>query len=359
MGAGNRSIPVRMLGAALLLILITQDASRGGEAQVELARKARSGVPIYVPEVIAVWPHDPDAFTQGLVYHDGFLYESTGLNGQSSLRQVELRSGRIAKRIDVPDQFFAEGIALLQDRIYQLTWTTGKSFVYDLRTFGLIGELSYTGEGWGLTTDGSSLLLSDGSNRIRFLDPATLATQKTIEVFDRGAPVTNLNELEYAKGEIFANIWHDDRIVRIDPRSGQLLGWLDLSRLYPSAERPSSEDVLNGIAYDSAADRFFITGKRWPRLFEIKLREVPPSCYVIRRIDYPVRKRSNPVQTTAERIALLDVCPTARGQVARPVIEITANGRRVRAEFDVVRLFQTEEEARDYASLYGIDVDLR
>ncbi|HEU4388586.1 MAG TPA: glutaminyl-peptide cyclotransferase, partial [Blastocatellia bacterium] len=216
---------MRRLAAALLLASTAHPPGNNTGAQVDLARKARSGVPIYVPEVVAVWPHDSEAFTQGLVFHDGFLYESTGLNGHSSLRQVEIKTGRVVKRVDVPDQFFAEGIALHDDRIFQLTWISGRSFVYDLRSFGLIGELSYSGEGWGLATDGTSLLQSDGSNRIRFLDPATFVTQKTIEVVDRGTPIVNLNELEYAKGEIFANIWHDDRIIRISPRDGQVLGW--------------------------------------------------------------------------------------------------------------------------------------
>jgi hypothetical protein len=222
-----------------------------------------------------------------------------------------------------------------------------------------VGEHSYAGEGWGLTTDGTMLLLSDGSHQIRVIDPATFLTSRTIEVLNNGSPVTSLNELEFAKGEIFANIWHDDRIVRIDPASGRVLGWLDMNRLHPRASRANSEDVLNGIAYDAQGDRFFVTGKRWPKLFEIKLRQVPPSCYVIRRIGYPIRAR-RAREPSVVRLALLDICPRTRGMAARPMIEVNLKGKRTMAEFEVVSLFDSEQSATDYALTHGImDVELR
>ncbi len=233
----------------------------------------------YSYEIIKAYPHDPAAFTQGLVYYQGDLYESTGLNGQSSLRKVELQTGRVLKKIDVPSQYFAEGLALFNNKLYQLTWITNKGFVYDLDSFGSTGIFNYTDEGWGLTHDGHSLIMSDGSNRIRYLDPETFQVQRTITVLDNGAAVRQLNELEYIKGEIFANIWQTDRIARIDPQTGRVTGWLNLAGLLSPEDRTRPVDVLNGIAYDEAGDRLFVTGKLWPKLFEIRLvaRRDPPS----------------------------------------------------------------------------------
>lgn len=228
-------------------------------------------VPIYTYEIRRVYPHDPAAFTQGLIFRDGILWESTGLNGQSSLRKVELETGHVLKKIDVPEQFFAEGMTVFRGRVYQLTWQSQKGFIYDPDTFQQLGEFAYTGEGWGLTHDGDYLIMSDGTNRIRFLDPVTFDTKRAISVSLNGRPVSELNELEYVKGEIYANVWQTDRVLRIDPQTGRVIGVVDLTGLLPAADRTPSTDVLNGIAYDEANDRLFVTGKLWPKLFEIRL----------------------------------------------------------------------------------------
>jgi len=224
--------------------------------------------------VVNTWPHDHGAFTEGLVYHDGTLLESTGLNGQSSLRRVELKTGRVLQQVTVPSEYFGEGLAALNGKLYQLTWKNHKGFVYDLDTFRLERTFSYDGEGWGLTTDGQSLILSDGTDQIRFLDPGTFQVRRSIHVTDHGHSVDRLNELEHVKGEIFANIWQTDFIARIDPATGNVLGLINLDGLLPSAERIGT-DVLNGIAYDAAGDRLFVTGKWWPKLFEVKLEPKP------------------------------------------------------------------------------------
>jgi glutamine cyclotransferase len=224
-------------------------------------------------EVVNTYRHDPTAFTQGLVYQDGALLESTGQYGESSLRRVELKTGRVLKQKPVPPQYFAEGMTLFQGKIYQLTWTTHKGFIYNPESFEVQGEFAFDGEGWGLTHDEESLILSDGTNQLRFLNSATFETKRTISVLDNGRPLRNLNELEYVKGEIYANIWHTDRIVRIDPKTGGILGWIDLAGLLPPSERRDEEAVLNGIAYDEAGDRLFVTGKLWPKLFEIRLKK--------------------------------------------------------------------------------------
>lgn len=223
-------------------------------------------------QIVNIWPHDPNAFTQGLVFLDGKLLESTGQQGQSSLRSVELQTGKVLKKVDVPIPYFAEGIALLNNKIYQLTWEHQVGFVYDAQTLEKTGQFNYSGEGWGLATDGRSLLLSDGSNRIRFLDPDSFRVTKTIAVVDGKTPVNQLNELEYVNGEIYANIWHDDRIAVIDPENGHVKAWIDLAGLLQPGDVADPEGVLNGIAFDQAGDRLFVTGKLWPRLYEIKIK---------------------------------------------------------------------------------------
>ncbi len=230
-------------------------------------------VPTYGYEVRRVYPHDPSAFTQGLLFRDGLLWESTGLNGRSSLRKVELATGHVIKKLDVPSEFFAEGMTVFRGRVYQLTWQGQKGFIYDPETFQQLGEFAYTGEGWGLTHDNDYLIMSDGTNRLRFLDPATFETKRTLSVALDGRPVRELNELEYVKGEIYANVWQTDRIMRIDPQTGKVVGVIDLTSLLSSADRDAATDVLNGIAYDEAGDRLFVTGKLWPKLFEIRLRK--------------------------------------------------------------------------------------
>ena len=219
---------------------------------------------------MAVYPHDPNAFTQGLAIAGGQLYEGTGLYGQSTIRKVDLTTGRVEKRRPIDAMYFGEGIAILGDHLYELTWQHGIGIVYDLATFSQQRTFQYTGEGWGLTQDGKQLILSDGSAKLRFLDPQTFATLREIDVRDHGQAVTKLNELEYVEGEIWSNVWYDDRIARISPATGEVLGWIDLAALYPKSAR-SSEAVLNGIAYDAAAKRLFVTGKNWPQLYEIEI----------------------------------------------------------------------------------------
>ncbi len=221
--------------------------------------------------IVHTYPHDPQAYTQGLVFVDGHLYESTGLNGRSSLRMVDLETGRVLQSAGVPSQYFAEGLAPWGSTLVQLTWQSHVAFVYDRFSFRLLRTLHYDGEGWGLTEDGRSLILSDGTATLHFLDPQTLREVRHVVVKDRGAPVTELNELEYVRGQIYANVWHTGRIARISPATGQVLGWIDLTGLLAPGEVSDPEAVLNGIAYDAARDRLFVTGKLWPKLFEIKV----------------------------------------------------------------------------------------
>lgn len=234
------------------------------------------GTEIYSYQVVAAYPHDPDAFTQGLVWQDGIFYEGTGRRGRSSLRKVEPASGAVTQRIDLAEPYFGEGIAILGDRLYQLTWQEQTGFVYDKDSFELLDTWSYPGEGWGLTTDGQRLIMSDGTNVLRFLDPETLEQVGAVQVTDpQGNRVDRLNELEYVDGEVLANVWQTDWIARIDPATGQVRGWIDLRGLLPAEQRTQPVDVLNGIAYDAATDRLYVTGKLWPTLFEIDL--VPAS----------------------------------------------------------------------------------
>jgi glutaminyl-peptide cyclotransferase len=244
-----------------------------GESQQPNHYPAPLRITSYTFEVINTYPHDPEAFTQGLVYHQGALYESTGLNGQSSIRKVDLQTGEVLKKVDVPPQFFGEGLALLHGRAYQLTWQTQHGFIYDLESFKLLNTFKYTGEGWGLTHDGQWLMMSDGTHQIRFLNPDTFEVQRVISVSEGARQINNLNELEYIKGEIYANVWLTDRIARIDPQTGRVLAWINLTGLLPPEDQIRNDAVLNGIAYDEANDRIFVTGKLWPKLFEIRLKQ--------------------------------------------------------------------------------------
>jgi len=225
-------------------------------------------LPIYGDSVVRSYPHDPAAFTQGLQFVDGVLYEGTGLNGHSSIRRVKLETGDVLQQHSVDAQHFGEGIAIVGAELFELTWQSGVAFVYDRNTFAPKKSFKYTGEGWGLTYDGTNLIMSDGTEFLRILDPATFAERRRVRVTAVGQPLKNLNELEYVKGEIFANIWMTDYIARIDPATGRVNSYIDLRGLMPPN---ASRDVLNGIAYDAAGDRLFVTGKLWPRLFEIKL----------------------------------------------------------------------------------------
>lgn len=223
-------------------------------------------------QVVHTFPHDSNAFTQGLVYVDGKLYESTGREGHSSVRTVDLATGWVLKEYELPPEYFGEGLTDWGDTLIQLTWQSGTAFVYDRSTFALRRTFHYKGEGWGLTRDSKALIMSDGSPTLRFLDPGSFRQIKKLTVRDGDdRPVSNLNELEYIRGEIYANIWHADKIARISPGTGRVLGWIDLSGLLKPGEVTDPEAVLNGIAYDAKADRLFVTGKLWPKLFEIKL----------------------------------------------------------------------------------------
>jgi glutamine cyclotransferase len=227
--------------------------------------------PQYGFRVVKTYPHDRSAFTQGLEYRDGFLYEGTGQVGRSTLRKVKLETGDVLQSYDLPQPFFGEGITVLPQQILQLTWQSQTGFIYDKTNFRVVKSFSYPGEGWGMTNDGKQIYMSDGTAQIRVWDLASLKEIKRINVSDMGKPVTQLNELEFVRGEIWANVWQTDRIARISPGDGRVLGWIDLTDILPKAERSNSDAVLNGIAYDATTDRIFVTGKLWPKLFEIKL----------------------------------------------------------------------------------------
>ena len=270
LAACNKSSPAAAPGSAR-----TNAVSQAQSPRYEprnATNTAIGGVSTYSYDVINAWPHDRNAFTQGLVFLDGALLESTGLNGQSTLRKVDLKTGAVLKQVKVPARYFAEGLAVLGGKIFQLTWQNGKGFVYDLESFHLEKEFTYQGEGWGLTTDGQWLILSDGTPRIRFLDPVTFEVKRVISAFDQSRPIKWLNELEYIKGELYSNIWRTDYVVRIDPATGRVLGMINFAGLLAPKDYDDNTDVLNGIAYDATGDRLFVTGKRWPKLFEVRLK---------------------------------------------------------------------------------------
>ncbi|WP_150290329.1 glutaminyl-peptide cyclotransferase [Sphingobium estronivorans] len=222
-------------------------------------------------KLVKTYPHDPEAFTEGLFFHDGALYESTGLEGQSDIRKVDLKTGKTLRRHIVPRPYFGEGIVNWKDRLISLTWRHRQGFVWKLNDFSPISTFRYEGEGWGLTQDGRSLIMSDGSAQLRFLDPEKLVEARRITVTWNGRPVDRLNELEYVNGEIWANIWYDSHIARIDPRTGAVIDWLDIAPLLKASGARDSEAVANGIAYDAKGDRLFVTGKNWAKLFEIRV----------------------------------------------------------------------------------------
>src|SRR5665213_2445147 len=227
--------------------------------------------PVYGYRVVHVYPHDPNAFTQGLEYRGGFLYEGTGLRGRSSLRKTDLASGRVIHETPLDAHYFGEGITVASRRVVELTWQSHRGFIYDRNTFQPVGSFEYAGEGWGLTNDGRQIFMSDGTADIRCWDISTLHESRRFHVHDGTLPISFLNELEYVHGEIYANVWQTDKIVRISPVDGQVTGWIDLSGLLSASELADGADVLNGIAYDASADRLFVTGKLWPKLFEIRL----------------------------------------------------------------------------------------
>jgi glutaminyl-peptide cyclotransferase len=237
------------------------------------AALSRAAVPLYDYEVVHTYPHDPTAFTEGLFYLNGFLYESTGLEQHSSIRKVRLETGEVLQKYDVPPQYFGEGIVNWHNHLISLTWKSHVGFVRDLASFKVQRQFHYEGEGWALTQDGRQLLMSDGTSEIRLLNPETLVPVGRIQVTLEGKPINNLNELEWVKGEIYANLWQTNWILRIDPHDGHVVGAINMAGLLsPSDIVKGQTDVLNGIAYDAKADRLFVTGKNWPKLFEIRLR---------------------------------------------------------------------------------------
>lgn len=239
---------------------------------VTVASQGRAGAPVYGYEVVNVYPHDREAFTQGLLFRDGVLYESTGLNGKSSLRKVQLETGKVLQQITVDARYFAEGLTDWGSRLVQLTWNTNIGFVYDTASFKRLQTFTYAGEGWGLAHDDRQLIMSDGTATLRFLDPQTFAVTRRVQVSDGGMPVRDLNELEFIDGQVYANVWLTDRIAMIAPDTGRVAGWINLDGLMARGA-VSGDAVLNGIAWDAQRRRLFVTGKLWPSLFEIRVRK--------------------------------------------------------------------------------------
>ncbi len=243
-------------------------------AAVMLGGCGKGEIPQYACEIVNTYPHDRSAFAEGLFFLDGFLYESTGEFGESSIRKVKLETGEVVQRRDLPAQYFGEGIVKWRDRLIMLEYQSGIGFIFDFQTFDLRDQFHYPPEGWALTTDGKRLIMDDGTARLRFWDPETLQEIGGVTVTAQGQPVKNLNELEWVKGEILANVWTTDRLARINPENGEVTGWVNCGGLLLDSDRTGGgkpPEVLNGIAYDAAGDRLFVTGKRWPKLFEVRL----------------------------------------------------------------------------------------
>lgn len=253
------------LTAALVVSLAAQSH------EVQRLPPVGSRAPVAGYTVSRVYPHDPHAFTQGIEYHDGVLYEGTGRNGESTLRKVELATGKVLQRVAVPPEHFGEGITVWGNTVLQLTWQSHVGFVYDRQTFKQLRTFKYTGEGWGLTHNATELIMSDGTASLRFIDPNTLTEKRRLLVTDAGVIIRDLNELEWVNGEIYANVWQTNFIARISPSTGRVLGWINLTGLLSPADARAGADVLNGIAYDTTGRRLFVTGKLWPKLFEIAI----------------------------------------------------------------------------------------
>ena len=271
-GIFRRGRNLAPLAVGLLLaagaFAFSTDAANGGRSPAP--QKAEQSIPILGVKILKTYPHDPHAFTQGLEYFDGFLYESTGETGQSSLRKVDLESGKVMQKTDLGPEYFGEGLTIFREKIYQLTWLSKIGFVYDVKTFRKLRDFHYYGEGWGLAHDDSNLILSNGTNTLRYIDPETFEVVRTLEIYAGKEAVTNLNELECIGNDIYSNVWHANRIARIDARTGQVRDWIDLSAI-AEKEQTEPEAVLNGIAYDSARRRLFVTGKNWAHLFEVRI----------------------------------------------------------------------------------------
>lgn len=267
-GTGKLYNPLLFMVASLSILCCS---CLNGSPAVGPAPAVPQPVPVYTYKVVNAFPHDRQAYTQGLDTDNGTLYEGTGGYGGSTLRRVGLESGRVLQEYKLPGAYFGEGITIWKDTLVQLTWRSNAGFVYDKNSFNLLREFSYPTEGWGITHDGERLIMSDGTSNLYFLDPENFNTTGYIEVHDESGPVNMLNELEYIKGKVFANVWATDNIAIIDPQDGSVTGWLDLSGLLDSSQYNNSTEVLNGITYDAESDRMFVTGKRWPLLFEIIL----------------------------------------------------------------------------------------
>jgi glutaminyl-peptide cyclotransferase len=269
------SASVLIASLALLTTAIVAAAADPAAPPAAPVAPPEAGVPVYGYQIVHIYPHDTHAFTEGLFYLNGYLYESTGLEGQSSIRKVRLETGEVLQQLTVPARYFGEGIVNWKQQLVSLTWKSQIGFVYDLKTFKLQSHFSYPGEGWALTQDGTHLIMSDGTAQLRWLDPQTLHETARLSVTFEGQPLRYLNELEWVKGEIFANVWQTNWIARIDPHSGAVVGLIDCRGLLDPADVIQGQtDVLNGIAYDAQGDRLFITGKNWPKLFEIQLRRI-------------------------------------------------------------------------------------
>ena len=259
------AVPRRARAIVWLALGLVVAGAAGVAAWAQLAHRSPQ---LYGFKVVAAYPHDPGAYTQGLVIEHGRLYEGTGQYGASSVRRVDLASGRVEKIHSIDREYFGEGITILGNKLYEITWKSGLAFVYDLDTFNVVQTFQYPTEGWGLTHDGEHLIMSDGTATLRFLDPMTFKSQREITVHDGDEPIAKLNELEFVEGEIWSNVWYDDRIARISPADGRVVGWIDLADIYPHSAR-RGDDVLNGIAYDAASRKIYVTGKNWPQLYQI------------------------------------------------------------------------------------------
>lgn len=268
-------LPDDKAGNTVIKVISWHPENKRGSASMNIRLKPSQAPEKYSYEILKVFPHDRKAYTQGLQYRDGYMYEGTGQYGESSIRKIDMKSGNILSVLSIDSQHFGEGITIFNDKIYQLTWRSGKGFIYDLNTFSLESTFSYDSEGWGITTAGNHLIMSNGSNKLYFIAPSGFSPLKEIEVYDHQGEVSQLNELEYVNGLVWANVWLSNRIVAIDPETGVVKAELDMTDLLPAADKAllnDKDDVLNGIAWNPVSRTFYVTGKRWPKLFEIKIR---------------------------------------------------------------------------------------
>lgn len=268
-------IPEGKTGNNTVKVIAYHPENRRGVMTTPINVKPDKAPEKYTYEIVKVFPHDPKAYTQGLVYQDGFIYEGTGKEGESTLRKNNMTTGEVLSVLSIDSHLFGEGVTIYKDKIYQLTWVSRKGFIYDLKTFSLESTFSYNSEGWGITTAGDKLIMSDGSNKLYHITPSNFNIIKEVEVYDNNGPVSQLNELEYVNGLVWANVWLTDRIVAIDPETGAVKAELDMSALLKPAERAKindKDDVLNGIAYNPQKDTYYLTGKHWPKLFEVKIK---------------------------------------------------------------------------------------